>query len=211
MKRRVVLIDDHPILTDGLKMMLENNDHFEVVGAFNEPDFALSFLKAEKLIDLVILDHSMPGTTGTELVRKIKSQSQHPKIIMLSMHDEPSVIKEAIASGIDGYVLKKSVSDELLQAMHTVIMGRPYWSAEVGQQLFRTARQDDDSIQQLTDRETEVLQLIIKELTSKEIAAQLFISERTVEVHRKNIMRKVKCSNTVGLIKYAFLNGLVPK
>jgi two-component system nitrate/nitrite response regulator NarL len=209
MKCQVLLIDDHPILTDGLKMMLENDDHFQVVGSYSNANFALSYLKSGAQVDLIILDHSMPEMTGVELVKHIKTLENPPKMIMLSMHDEPMIIKEAIAAGIQGYVLKKSVSDELLLAMQTVMAGKPYWSAEVGLQLFQKAKDNDFSDSALTDREVEVLRLIVKELTNKEIAQQLFISERTVEVHRKNIMRKVNATNTVGLIKYAYAKGLV--
>ena len=127
---------------------------------------------------------------------------------MLTMHDEAAVIKEAIAAGADGYVLKKSAMDELSLAMQSVLKGKPYLSAEAGQKLFQLAKQQEPD-EPLTDREVEVLRLIIKELTNKEIAARLFISDRTVEVHRKNLMRKIKCTNTVGLIKYAFAHNLV--
>ncbi len=209
MSYQVILIDDHPILTDGLKMMLENDADFQVIGTFNNANFALSFLKSDNRVDLVLLDHSMPEMTGVEFIRQLKFLENPPKVIMLSMHDEPVIIKEAISVGADGYVLKKSVSDELVQAMQTVMAGRPYWSAEVGLQLFQQARDNEYAENSLTDREVEVLRLIVKELTNKEIAKNLFISERTVEVHRKNIMRKVKVNNTVGLIKYAYSKGYV--
>ncbi|HLW51127.1 MAG TPA: response regulator transcription factor [Sphingobacteriaceae bacterium] len=209
MKCQVILIDDHPILTDGLKVMLENDVDFQVIGTFNNANFALSFLKTGQKVDLILLDHSMPEMTGVEFMRQIKILENPPKIIMLSMHDEPVIIKEAISAGADGYVLKKSVSDELIQAMQTVMSGKPYWSAEVGQQLFQKARDNDYTENALTDREVEVLRLIVKELTNKEIAKNLFISERTVEVHRKNIMRKVNANNTVGLIKFAYSKGYV--
>lgn len=209
MKCQVILIDDHPILTDGLKVMLENDADFQVIGTFNNANFALSFLKSDNKVDLILLDHSMPEMTGVEFIRQIKVLENPPKVIMLSMHDEAVIIKEAIAAGVDGYVLKKSVSDELLQAMQSVMSGRPYWSAEVGQTLFQKARDNDFSENALTDREVEVLKLIVKELTNKAIAKSLFISERTVEVHRKNIMRKVNANNTVGLIKFAYTKGYV--
>lgn len=209
MKCQVILIDDHPILTDGLKMMLENDADFQVIGTFNNANFALSFLKSANKVDLVLLDHSMPEMTGVEFIRQVKTMEYPPKLIMLSMHDEPVIIKEAISAGVDGYVLKKSVSDELALAMQTVMSGKPYWSAEVGLQLFQKARINEFSENALTDREVEVLRLIVKELTNKEIAKNLFISERTVEVHRKNIMRKVNAGNTVGLIKYAYAKGYV--
>jgi two-component system nitrate/nitrite response regulator NarL len=209
MKHQVLLLDDHPILTDGLKMMLENDQSFQVVGTFNNANFALSFLKSSVQVDLIVVDHSMPDMTGIEFIKQVNAFPSPPKMIMLSMHDEPVIIKEAISAGVQGYVLKKTVSDELLQAMHTVMEGKPYWSAEVGLQLFQKAKDNDFVECALTDREVEVLRLIVKEHTNKEIAKNLFISERTVEVHRKNLMRKVSATNTVGLIKYAYAKGLV--
>lgn len=209
MKHQVLLLDDHPILTDGLKMMLENDQSFQVVGTFNNANFALSFLKSGVQVDLIVVDHSMPDMTGIEFIKQVNAFPSPPKMIMLSMHDEPVIIKEAISAGVQGYVLKKTVSDELLQAMHTVMEGKPYWSAEVGLQLFQKAKDNDFVECALTDREVEVLRLIVKEHTNKEIAINLFISERTVEVHRKNLMRKVSATNTVGLIKYAYAKGLV--
>lgn len=207
MNYRVILIDDHPILTDGLKIMVDNDPDFQVIGVFSQANFALSFLKTRSQVDLIIVDHSMPDVSGVEFVKQAKSLVS-ARVLMLSMHDEPMIIREAIAAGIDGYVLKKSASTELLLAMHTVMSGRPYWSAEVGLQLFQSAKQNEFTDDMMTDRESEVLTLIVKEMTNKEIAKQLFISERTVEVHRKNIMRKARVSNTVGLIKYAFNKGL---
>lgn len=209
MKCPVILIDDHPILTAGLKAMLENEVNFQVIGIFNNANFALSFLKSTKNVKLILLDHSMPDMTGLEFICQVKKLENPPKIIMLSMQDEPVIIKEAISAGADGYVLKKSVSDELILAMETVMSGKPYWSAEVGQRLFQKARINDYTESALTDREEEVLRLIVQELTNKEIAQHLFISERTVEVHRKNMMRKVQVSNTVGLIKFAYAKGYV--
>ncbi|HZH55486.1 MAG TPA: response regulator transcription factor [Sphingobacteriaceae bacterium] len=209
MKCPVILIDDHPILTAGLKAMLENEVNFQVIGIFNNANFALSFLKSTKSVKLILLDHSMPDMTGIAFINQVKKLENPPKIIMLSMHDESVIIKEAISAGADGYVLKKSVSDELILAMETVMSGKPYWSAEVSQKLFQKARDNDYSVNTLTDREVEVLRLIVKELTNKEIAKNLFISERTVEVHRKNMMRKVNTNNTVGLIKYAYAQGYV--
>lgn len=209
MKHRVVLVDDHAILTDGLKRLLEHDPHFEVVASFTAARFALSFIQGDGAVDLVIIDHSMPDMTGIEFIRKLKSYGLSSKVIMLTMHDEPTIIKDAIADGVDGYVLKKTASAELSHAMREVMKGQPYWSADVGQLLFRTARENNYGGNPLTDREEEILKLIVRELTSKEIAAQLFISERTVEVHRKNLMRKVNCTNTVGLIKYAYSKGLI--
>lgn len=207
MKYSVLLVDDHPILTDGLKMVFKDDPKFEIIAATQSGNYALSFLKSRS-VDLMVVDYEMPDMNGLELIKQAKAQVPLLKIIMLTMHDETPIIKEAISAGADGYVLKKSAMDELSIAMETVLSNRPYWSAEVGQKLFQNAKQHEDK-EALTDREIEVLKLIVKELTSKEIAAQLFISERTVEVHRKNLLRKIKCTNTVGLIKYAFAHQLV--
>ncbi len=207
MKHKVLLVDDHPILTDGLKMVFKDSPSFEITFSTSSGTYALAYLKVNRM-DLMVVDYSMPDINGVELIRKVKELYPTLKAVMLTMHDEPSVIKEAIAAGADGYVLKKSAMDELAVAMESVLSGKPYLSAEASQRLFQLARQAE-SDELLTDREIEVLRLIIKELTNKEIAEKLFISDRTVEVHRKNLMRKVKCNNTVGLIKYAFAHNLV--
>jgi len=207
MKHRILLVDDHPILTDGLKMVFKDNAKFDIVASAHSGAYALALIKTRP-IDLMVADYSMPDINGLELIRQAKTLCPNLKTIMLTMHDEAPIIKEVIAAGVDGYVLKKSAMDDLALAMDAVLAGKPYLSAEAGQKLFQLARQHE-SDEPLTDREVEVLRLIIKELTNKEIAAQLFISDRTVEVHRKNLMRKIRCNNTVGLIKYAFAHNLV--
>ncbi len=207
MKHKVLLVDDHPILTDGLKMVFKDDAKFDIIASTHSGTFALAFLKA-KPVDLMVADYSMSDMNGIELIKQAKVLCPGLKIIMLTMHDEASVIREVIATGADGYVLKKSAMDDLALAMESVLNGKPYLSAEAGQKLFQLAKQHEPD-ESLTDREIEVLRLIVKELTSKEIAARLFISDRTVEVHRKNLMRKIKCTNTVGLIKYALAHNLV--
>ncbi|RQP17616.1 response regulator transcription factor [Parapedobacter defluvii] len=207
MKHRILLVDDHPILTEGLKMVFRDNTTFDIVASTHSGTYALALLKA-KPIELMVTDYSMPDMNGLDLIRQAKTLFPGLKTIVLTMHDEASIIKEVIAAGADGYVLKKCAMEELAQAMESVLNGRPYLSADVGHKLFQLAKQPE-SDEPLTHREVEVLRLIIKELTNKEIAAQLFISDRTVEVHRKNLMRKIKCTNTVGLIKYAFAHNLV--
>ncbi len=207
MKHSILLVDDHPILTDGLKMVFKDYTTFDIVASTHSGAYALALLKA-KPIELMVTDYSMPDMNGLDLIRQAKALSPRLKTIVLTMHDEASIIKEVIAAGADGYILKKCAMEELAQAIESVLNGKPYLSSEVGQKLFQLAKQPEFD-ESLTDREVEVLRLIIKELTNKEIAAHLFISDRTVEVHRKNLMRKIKCANTVGLIKYALANNLV--
>lgn len=209
MKYQVVLIDDHPILTDGLKMLINKEGQFEVIATFQSCEFALAFFKTGHKVDLAIIDYAMPDMNGVVLMRYLKQLKTDLKVIILSMHDEPTMIQEALREGVDGYILKNAVSDELSQAMTHVLNGRSYWSHDVAQKMLSSLKQPPSTGRKLTDRESEVLKCIVKELTNREIATQLFISERTVEVHRKNLMRKLNCSSTVGLIKYAFHNGLV--
>ena len=205
---KAIFVDDHPILTEGLKRMFDQDVDFSIVGTFRAGHFALAYLKGGHPVDLVILDYSMPDTSGLMLIHQIQKLPDPPKIIMLSMHDEPTIVQEVWATGINGYVLKKSASDELKLAMLMVMQGKNFWSADIG---FRSSIQKnfDDAEELLTQREKEVLKLIAKELTNKEIASILHISERTVEVHRKNMMRKTASSNAVGLIKYAMSNQLL--
>ncbi|SEL93203.1 response regulator [Parapedobacter koreensis] len=207
MKHSVLLVDDHPILTDGLKMVFKEDPKFDIVASMTSGNYALAFLKVNAP-DLMVTDYSIPDMTGVELIRHAKILRPALKTIVLTMHDEASIVKEAISAGADGYVLKKSAMDDLAIAMETVLAGKPYLSAEAAQRLFQLAKHHEPN-ESLTDREVEVLRLIVKELTNKEIAARLCISDRTVEVHRKNLMRKIKCNNMVGLIKYAFAHDLV--
>ncbi len=207
MSVKILLVDDHAILVDGLKMLFHEQGAYQIGAAAHTGSFALAFLKKERY-DLLITDYAMPDMDGIELIRHAKSIAPDLKIIVLSMHDEASVIREVIAAGADGYVLKKYARQELFHAIDTVLNNRPYWSAEVGRIMLKSLQSDDEP-QALTEREIEVLRLIVRELTSKQIAKQLFISERTVETHRKNLMRKLKCSGTVGLIKYALNRNLI--
>lgn len=206
MNKKVLLIDDHAIVLDGMEAILSQNTTLDVVAKLSNGNMALSYLKVNQ-IDLVITDYSMPDMDGLTLVKKFKSDSPDLKIIMLSMHDEAGIIREALGAGLDGYILKKYAQKELLQAIEVVLNGGQYWSREVSSALLSSFDQQKNDT--LTGREIEVLKLIVNELNSREIAEKLFISERTVETHRKNLMRKINAINTVGLVKYAYANKLV--
>lgn len=206
MKKKVLLIDDHAIVLDGIEAILGQHTGLEVVAKLSDGNMALSYLKINQ-IDLVITDYSMPDMDGLTLVKRIKGESTDVKVIMLSMHDETDIIREVLSAGLDGYILKKYAQKELLQAIDVVLNGGQYWSREVSTALLHSTNfEKNDS---LTEREIEVLRLIVNELNSREIAEKLFISERTVETHRKNLMRKTNATNTVGLVKYAYANKLI--
>jgi DNA-binding NarL/FixJ family response regulator len=156
----------------------------------------------------MITDYSMPDMDGLVLVKKAKEINPNLKVIILTMHDEPVKVQEMVALNVDAYVLKKYAQQELKTAYEVVKNGGKFWSNEVSEILVRgLGIQTEELI--LTDREIDVLKLIMKEKNSREIAEILFISERTVETHRKNMIRKTDSHSTVGLIKYAYQHGLI--
>lgn len=205
---KIVLVDDHAIVTDGLEMLLRAVEGLEVVKKLTSGDFALAYLK-QSAVDIMITDYSMPDMDGVTLVKKAKIQNPNLKIIVLTMHDEPMLIREMLNAGVDGYVLKEYAQHEIVNAIHTVYNGRKYFSNEINKVLLSAMLPQNMSENQITERELEVLRLLAQELTSKQIAEKLFISERTVETHRKNLMRKTGASNAIGLVRYAYSKKLL--
>lgn len=205
---KIVLVDDHAIVTDGLEMLLRAVEGLEVVKKLTSGDFALAYLK-QSAVDIMITDYSMPDMDGVTLVKKAKIQNPNLKIIVLTMHDEPMLIREMLNAGVDGYVLKEYAQHEIVNAIYTVYNGRKYFSNEINKVLLSAMLPQNMSENQITERELEVLRLLAQELTSKQIAEKLFISERTVETHRKNLMRKTGASNAIGLVRYAYSKKLL--
>lgn len=204
---RILLVDDHAILLDGIKNLLQKEDGLTVVGTAESAEKALDFLKNND-VDLIISDFHMPGMDGLSLIHTVKRIHPKVKTIMLSMHDESHLVKEILRSGINGYVLKKDTHRELLKAIEEVRNGKVFLSHDINKMLITSLQNPDDG-RLLTDREREILKLIAKEYSNKQIAEALFISERTVETHRKNIFKKTASSSLVGLIKFAYANNLI--
>lgn len=206
-RMKILLVDDHTILLDGVKSLLSQEGDLEVVGQAGSAEAALEFLKKQD-VDLIITDYSMPGMDGLSLLNTVKRIAPNTKIILLSMHDEIHLVKEILKAGVNGYVLKKDTHKELLSAIHDVKNGKVYLSSDVNKMLIANLNNPDEG-KLLTDREREILKLIAKEYTNKNIAEELFISERTVETHRKNIFKKTGTNSIVGLIKFAYANNLI--
>ena len=204
---KILLVDDHTILLDGVKSLLSGEEDLQVVGQAGSAEAALEFLKKQD-VDLIITDYSMPGMDGLSLLNTVKRIAPSTKIILLSMHDEVHLVKEILKAGVNGYVLKKDTHKELLNAIHDVRNGKVYLSSDVNKMLITNLNNPDEG-KLLTDREREILKLIAKEYTNKNIAEELFISERTVETHRKNIFKKTGTNSLVGLIKFAYANNLI--
>ena len=204
---KIYLTDDHAILLGGLIKILSVEEDLEVVGSAGSVEKTLEEL-TRKDVDLLITDYNLPDDDGLTLVRRVKQKYPAMKIIVLSMHDEAHLIKEILKEGVDGYILKKDSHQELVNAVRAVKNDKVYLSSDVNTMLMRGLHSNEER-KLLTDREREVLKLIAKEYTNKDMAEELFISERTVETHRKNIFRKTGTNNLVGLIKFAYANNLI--
>jgi len=204
---RILLVDDHTLILDGLKKLLEEDEMLKVVDMKSNVSDAIRSIDFHKP-DLVITDYSMGADDGLGLIQKTRRLYPKMKFIMLSMHDEAHLVKEVLKEGVDGYVLKKDTKQELLEANYAVRGGKMYLSNDISAMLVRSLHEPDDG-KLLTAREREILHLIAREYSNKNIAEELFISERTVETHRKNIFRKTKTTSLVGLIKFAYANNLI--
>jgi len=203
-KHSVLLVDDHRILLEGVKSLIQSP--FEVKATAASGREAIDLLKNQEF-DVLVTDYQMPELTGLELVKVARAAQPDIKIIVLSMHDDPSLVKELLRSGVLGYILKKDTHKNLTDALAKVIEGKRFLSDEIAELLINNSEEEDKGV--LTTREEEILKLITKEFSSRQIAEILFISERTVETHRKNILKKTGATNLVGLVKYAYANKLM--
>jgi DNA-binding NarL/FixJ family response regulator len=204
---RIFLTDDHEILLDGLKKIISEEPDLKVIGSASSVQQTMDELTRVN-VDLLITDYNLPDDDGLSLVRKVKRKYPDLKILVLSMHDEGHLVKEILKEGINGYVLKKDSHNELIDAIHAIKNDKIYLSSDINSILMKGLHGQGEQ-KLLTDREREILKLISKEYTNRDIAEELFISERTVETHRKNIFRKTRTNNMVGLIKYAYANNLI--
>lgn len=209
----VFVLDDHQMLIDGIKALLAHSKKYEVVGEETNGNNALIKI-GELNPQLVITDINMPGMNGLEFTATLRAANDHIKICVLSMHSEKAIIAQIIQSGANGYVLKNTGKQELIDALDKIMDGQYFISNNISIDLLvgegshnNTANTNNSS--KLTDRENEILKLIAREFSNLEIANALFISERTVETHRKNIFRKTNTKSVVGLIKYAFEHQLI--
>lgn len=209
-KIKVVLVDDHQMLLDGIKALLIFEKEFDIVAELTNGEDVLEILR-NNTIDIVITDINMPGMDGLTLTKKIKEEFPSIKILALSMFGEHHTITEMINAGVSGYVLKNTGKQELIFALQRIAAGNLFFSDEITMKLQKGPNKLPESTNVLTSREKEILKLITKEFNNEKIAETLFISERTVETHRKNIFRKTNTKSIVGLIKYAFEKGMVEK
>lgn len=214
---RVVLADDHVFVRDGIKSLLENEANIEVVGEAIDGADALEVVTETKP-DLLIVDIRMPNLTGIEVVEKLRSENNSVKIIMLSMHESEEYVLKSIKAGADGYLLKGSSKEEFLKALHTVSAGGKYFSGDISSILIGQLTNPSNSLEpkqnlsdemMITKREKEILTLLLSGKGNKEIAEALDISKRTAEVHRFNLMKKLKVKNLMELSNKATEYSLI--
>lgn len=210
---RIAIVDDHDIVRDGIKILLEDEPGFEIVGEAKNGKEAVALCK-ENEIDLAIMDITMPEMDGIEATKIIKDKHPDVKILALTMLSEDQHIRKMIKAGASGYILKSSGKEELIKAINSIINGQHYFSDDATQSILKelvnpevTKINDPEDIN-ITDRELEILKLIVEEYTNQEIADELYISVRTVDAHRRNLLQKTGAKNTAGLVKYAIKNHL---
>ena len=201
---RIILVDDHQIMLDGISALLKNDERFSIVGTYTRCAEALAEMQN---VDVVLTDIQMPEMNGLEFTKVIRSKFSGVFILALSMSGEDAMVSEMLNAGVNGYVLKNTGQEELKNALMTIVRGETYLSPEIAAALTRALvaqrKEAEDPAPKLTQREIEIIKLIAKEYSNEKIANELFISERTVETHRKNIFRKTGTKGVVGLLKYA--------
>jgi DNA-binding NarL/FixJ family response regulator len=210
---RIVIADDHEVVRQGVRGVLDGEDGFHVVGEAQDGDAAIA-LVADVQPDVLVLDVNMPGKSGLDVTRELRAAGVSVRILILSMHDEPEYVLQAVRSGADGYVLKDVSPAELRDAVQAVYEGREYFTAQVSRQLSVGLREEIEEQQLrtgldlLTPRETEVLLLIAEGHTNREAGDRLDISPRTIETHRERVMDKLRVRTVAGLTRFVVEHGL---
>lgn len=213
----VLIVDDHKIIRDGIKSLLEGAPNIQIVGEASNGIEGIQFYQ-EHPVDVIIMDIRMPEMGGIEATQFLTDNYPGVKILALTMHDEEAFISKMLQAGASGYLLKNVGKEELITAINKIYKGENYFSLDVATKMmtkFMSSKSlpdkdiEDGEELQLTKREIEVIKLIAEGLTSQDIAERLFISPRTVDTHRRNLLQKLNVKNTAELIKYAIKHNIV--
>jgi two-component system response regulator NreC len=206
----VVVVDDHAVVRSGLRLLLESQDDIEVVGEAGNAKDAIFRARALKP-DVLLLDVVMPGESGIDVLPQLLKESPDTKVLVLSMQDDPSYVREAFGAGASGYVLKEAADEEVVSAIREVAGGGRYVHPALGARLVaaEAAERAAAEADPLSDREREILRLLALGHTNQEIAQQLYISVRTAESHRAHIMQKLRLTTRAELVRYALSRGLL--
>ena len=214
--KTILIIDDHPLFREGLKAIIGRNQRFKVIGQAGNGRDGLKM--ARKLQpDLALVDMSLPDLSGIQLTRELKNASPKTHVMIVTMHSKVDYIVKAFQSGAIGYVVKESASEKLLEGIDTVLKGEYFMDSSVSHKVIKKLMQfpqkeakiTDASYETLTSREQEIMVLLAQGLSTKQIAEKLFISSKTVENHRSNILRKLNLHSTIDLVRYAARLGII--
>jgi DNA-binding NarL/FixJ family response regulator len=204
----VFIIDDHPIVLQGLKNLLESHEDIRVTGIFDQAANALAALDDSPVPQVMLMDINLPDVSGVALCQKVKQAHPEIRIVALSVHNERSVIMSMLQSGASGYVLKNAIGDDIVTALRAAMEGQIYLCSETQKALNEAPGTESKELPRLTRREKEILELIGQGYTTQQIAAELFISTHTVESHRKNLKEKFGVPNTATVVRMAAELGL---
>ena len=214
-QKTTLIVDDHPLFREGVKTLVEHTPHFKVVGEAGNGEEALALAKALKP-DLVLMDLSLPDQSGIEVTRQIRTFLPDTRVVIVSMHSKVDLVTKAFQAGATGYVVKESATEKLVECMKAISNGEYFLDTSLSQKVVSNlvkssarASNLDSRYQSLTRREQEVLRLVVEGLSAKEIGERLFISPKTVENHRTNIMNKLDIHSTMQLVRYAAKLGLI--
>jgi two-component system response regulator NreC len=205
---KIVLADDHAVVRNGLRLLLDAEDGWEVVAEAGDLESAARYVRAHRP-QVLVLDLNMPGGSSLALIPELRDQTPDTAVVVLTMQNDPSFAREAMVAGALGYVLKQSAGTELVDAVRAAVAGETYMNPRLGAMVARTPPEPEGPPDDLTEREVEILRLIALGHTNSEIAGQLFLSVRTVESHRAHIQQKLGRSTRAELVRYALDHGLV--
>jgi two-component system nitrate/nitrite response regulator NarL len=200
---KILIIDDHPLVIDGIKTMLKDETYFQIEAATKTGKEALAFLDSSTVVDIILLDINLPDTDGLKLCEQIRAKNKTVKIIGLTYVNEAGIITQLIKRGANGYLLKNMEREELIHAMNQVMDGIIYLSKAANEKIIQQLQPYDlskNNIPAFTRREKEILTLLAEGLTSQEIATKLFLSNYTIDTHRKNMLQKFNVHNTTALL-----------
>ena len=212
----LLVVDDHFLIRDGIKSILSKQEEIKVIGEAGNALEAMQLLETTSF-EVILMDIQMPGMNGIDATKEILKRHPGQKIIALSMNKDHGYISKMLQAGAQGYVLKDADQAELMNAIKTVSAGKTFFSSRVTNIMMESllpkkssgADREDVPLEELTTREIEVLKFVAEELTNQQIADKLFISIRTVDTHRRNLMQKLGVKNTAGLVRYATKHGLI--
>lgn len=206
---KLIIADDHELFRNGLAELLRKHDDIQIVKSVGDGLEFIELINSPLDADIVLLDITMPTMDGFEVLKELKNLNSNIKPIVISMHDDGNYIAKCAKMGAYGYLLKNTDESELIFAIRSVAKGKKYFSAEISEKMINFMSEQSISENILSNKENEVLGLIAKGLTTKEIAAKLFVSSRTIETHRANILKKLEVKNTAELIKKAAKMNLI--